>query len=293
MFEIEQLENRYQLQSDGKSEYYGFDRALSIKRKIELGLSLEAQLRDDPQYAGATHAELQKAIKDCEKEFLLPLECADRYLRQFQRESQYRTISTSRSDSEGRWQALVDYSNAYTNYFRNPKRLLELGIEEDEIGEIEEAAFDIIRLRRLKDLPKVHVVMRNLPKYCRRKEGKKEIMKISQEVDPVLPPKECLDKEDNPLGPKEIDEKWAAKYAQSIIYHTKKAHQIHEAQKERETPIGLLEAAYKKLSHEDMNLTRIEIGDFDKASKLARKIQTKANEIEKQIFHQQKDTRDF
>jgi len=39
--EIEQLENRYQLQSDGKAEYYGFDRALSIRRKINLGMKLE------------------------------------------------------------------------------------------------------------------------------------------------------------------------------------------------------------------------------------------------------------
>ena len=51
LLEIESIENRYQLQSDGKSEYYGFDRALSIKRKIEIGLSLEAQLRDDPRFA--------------------------------------------------------------------------------------------------------------------------------------------------------------------------------------------------------------------------------------------------
>jgi hypothetical protein len=31
-----------------KSEYYGFDRALSIKRKTKYGLSLEEQLRDEP-----------------------------------------------------------------------------------------------------------------------------------------------------------------------------------------------------------------------------------------------------
>ena len=30
--EIEELENRYRFQSEDKSEYYGFDRALSIKR---------------------------------------------------------------------------------------------------------------------------------------------------------------------------------------------------------------------------------------------------------------------
>ena len=31
--EIEQIENRYQLQSDGKSEYTNFDRAISIQEK--------------------------------------------------------------------------------------------------------------------------------------------------------------------------------------------------------------------------------------------------------------------
>ena len=33
LLEIEQIENRYQLQSDGKAEYYAFDRALSMRRK--------------------------------------------------------------------------------------------------------------------------------------------------------------------------------------------------------------------------------------------------------------------
>jgi hypothetical protein len=56
--EIEQLENRYQLQRDGKSEYYGFDQALSIRRKIERGYSLKAQLQDDPRYVRAGEKEI-------------------------------------------------------------------------------------------------------------------------------------------------------------------------------------------------------------------------------------------
>ena len=42
--EIEQIENRYQLQRTGKAEYYGFDAALSIRAKIERGFPLEDQL---------------------------------------------------------------------------------------------------------------------------------------------------------------------------------------------------------------------------------------------------------
>src|SRR5208283_1829908 len=173
------IENRYQLQSDGKSEYYGFDRAISIRRKIELGLSLGDQLRDDPRFAGVTASELKKAVKDYEKQYLEPLGCIDRYLKQFRREGQYRTISAGMSDSQGRWQAFTDYyAYTYSRYFDNAKRRIELGIEEDEIGSIEEAAFDIIRLRTIPDMGKAHAIMRDLPKYCGTKEGKREILRI-------------------------------------------------------------------------------------------------------------------
>ena len=293
LIEIEQLENRYQLQSDGKSEYYGFDRALSIKRKIDLGLTLEAQLRDDPRFAGATKNQLKKAVQECDKQYLQPLKCVDRYLKQFKREGQYRTISTGMSDPEGRWQAFIDYSNIYSRCFNNPKRLIEHGIEEDEIGVIEEAAFDTIRLRVIPDMPKVHVIMRNLPKYCRTKEGKKEILKIAKEVEPTLPTDECFDENRNPLPPTAIDARWAAKYKRSIIYHLKKAAISHETQKEKETPLTLMEGAYKKLTHDDMDLRSIAVGDYKEARKLAANIKGRADELESQIYHLQKEAKNF
>jgi len=279
LLEIEKIENRYQLQSAGKSEYYGFDRALSIKRKIELGFALEDQLRDDPLYAGATKAEIEKATEKCTNEFLQPLECVDRYLKQFRREGLYKAISAGVSDPEGRWQAFIDYSNTYTRYFNNPKRLIEYGIEEDEIGAIEEAAFDIIRLRAVPDMPKVHVIMRDLPKFCRTKEGRKAIKKIAEEVDPVLPPEECVDDHGEHLSIDKVDAKWAAGNKRPIIYNVKKASRSHETLKEKETPLDLLEAALKKLTHDDMDLSAIGIGDFEKARKLAAKIQTRADTI--------------
>ena len=269
ILEIEKLENRYQLQSDGKSEYSGFDRALSIKRKMDIGLSLEEQLRDDPQYAEATKAALKKAVKEYEQCHLRPLECVDRYLKQFRREGQYRTISARKGDPEGRWQAFIDYSQKCSSYFSNPKKLIALGIKEEEIGAIEEAAFDIIRLRTVPEMPKVHMIMRDLPKYCGTREGRKEIAKIADEVDPVLPNSECFDNKGNPLSPEDSDAKWASKYKQPITYHLKKAAKTHETQKEKETPLELLEAAYKKLTHDDMDLRAIAITDFKKARELA------------------------
>jgi hypothetical protein len=58
LLEIERIENRYQLQSDGKADYYNFDKALSIRRKQQRGLSLRDQLRDDPLYADADESQL-------------------------------------------------------------------------------------------------------------------------------------------------------------------------------------------------------------------------------------------
>jgi len=288
LLEIEQLENRYQLQSDGKAEYYNFDRALSIKRKIEMGFGLQEQLRDDPRFAGATPAQIKKAIRDYENKYLEPLACVDRYLKQFGREGLYRTISTGTGDPEGRWQAFTDYSNTYTRYFINAKKRIECGIEEDEVGTIEEAAFNIIRLRALPDMPKVHVIMRNLPRYCRTKDGKKAIKKIAEDVEPALTPEERVSGDGEPLSIQEVDAKWAAKSKRPIIYNVKKASRIHEALKEKETPIDLLEAALRKLTHDNMDVETIRIGDFAKARELTVKIKERADELESQIYHNEK-----
>lgn len=289
VLEIERIENTYQLQRDGKSEYYGFDRALSIKRKIDVGYSLEDQLRDDPQYASASKGEFQKAVKKFKKDYLDPLDCVDKYLRQFGREGLYRTISTGMGDPEGRWQAFIDYSTTYHREFRNKKRLVELGIEDTEIGAIEEAAFDIIRLRTIPNGPKVHVIMRNLAKYCRVKEGKKAILKIPQCVTPVLLPEECVDQNGKPLSAAQIDAKWAAKYKRDIIYNLKKAADSHDARKEKETPLELLETAYKKLTHDDMDPSAIAVADFGRARKLAAQIKARANDLESAIYHHEKN----
>ena len=244
LLEIEKLENRYQLQSEGKSEYYGFDRALSIRRKIEIGLSLKEQISDDPQYANATKSEIKKAIKFYQNNYLEPLDCIDRYLKQFKRDKQYHTVSSGSGDREGRWQAFIDYSNTYNTKLKNEKYLIESGIDEDEIGLVEEAAFDIIRLRTVPDMPKVHYIMRELHKYCSNPESKKEILKIPDKVKPVLPIEDQYEDSEQqiPLPREDIDAKWSSENIQSITYHLKRAWQDWAMQKEQETPIGLLDA---------------------------------------------------
>lgn len=288
LLEIERLENRYQLQSEGKSEYYGFDRALSIKRKMEIGFTLAEQLRDDPRYARATPQELDKAVKDCERDYLCPIACVDRYLRHFDREGMYGTVSSGLSDKEGRWQAFIDYSKFYHTCLTNKRWQIEKEIDEEDIGEIEEAAFKMIRLRMFKGLPKIHQLMRDLPKMCARKDSRKEILKIADEVDVSLPKEDCLDGEGNPLSLKDIDAKWATRHQQTLIHHTKKALEYVETSQEKETPLVLLEQALKKLTHENLAVEAISITEYPAARKLAAEIQKKAREIEHEIYDNEK-----
>lgn len=293
LLEIERLENRYQLQSEGKSEYYGFDRALSIKRKMELGFSLEEQLKDDPRYVRSTEQELKKAVKQYERDYILPLECVDHYLRQFDREGMYGTISSGVSDREGRWQAFIDYSNSRSTRLKNQHWQIENAIDEEDIGTIEEAAFKMIRLRTLKGLPKIHHIMRELPKMCALKESRKQILSIANEVDSSLPLDEQFDAQGNALSLDDVDKKWAQRHQQKLIMLTKKALDFVESSKEKETPLMLLDAALKKLTHENFSVETIPHAQYHEARRLAADIQKIARDIEHQLYDNEKKLKDL
>jgi len=62
--DVQKIENRYQLQGEGKSEYHGLNRALTIRANIERGFTLEAQLKDDPNYHDLPLKEFAKKVED-------------------------------------------------------------------------------------------------------------------------------------------------------------------------------------------------------------------------------------
>ena len=293
LLEIERLENRYQLQSEGKSEYYNFDRALSIKRKMELGFSLEDQLKDDPRYVRATEPELKKAVKQTERDYIAPLECIDRYLHQFERDGLYGTVSSGKSDKEGRWQAFIDYSNARSTSLKDPKWQIENGVDDEDIGTIEEAAFKMIRLRTLTGLPKIHNIMRRLPKICALKESRKQILSIANEVESSLPQEDQFDAQGGALSLDDVDKKWAQRHQQKLIMLAKKALDFTESSREKETPLMLLEAALKKLTHDDFSIENIPISQNHEAQKLAREIQQIARGIEHQLYENEKKLKEL
>lgn len=277
--EIEQIENRYQLHSDGKAEYTNFDRAISIQRKINAGMPLYEQLRDDPNYVRLTPKEFKKEIQKCQDEFLGPLKCVDNYLEQLDRQGLYDNISEGRTDREGRWQAFIDYHNTLYKPLRNEKtRINDFGIEEDEVGEIEDIAFKIIRK---KDFPhiKTHEVIRKLSKILKHKEAKKEIMKLK------AVPHELDNNDLNEDGDfRTFDKYWGKKHETVLVGKVIESIRIMEHTKELETPIELLNQALKKLNHENMNPDGMDILKSDEAWAKCKEIQQRAHELEKEFW---------
>ncbi len=289
--EIEQIENRYQLQQTGKAEYYGFDAALSVRAKIARGFPLEDQLRDDPQYKNMGAPEFSKIVRRKRKELLEPLECIDRYLDALQRPAHYQFVSTRISDPEGRWQAFVDYSKFHRNKLQNSRNRAKIGVEEKDVPAIEQAAFKVIRLRALPGLGKVHTIMRAFPKYCRH--AKKALIELDQNVKHDLPETDRLDSEGNPLPLQTIDQKWASKYRSEIIHRIRKAHDAVSGMRGVIASLNLLRDAHKKLTHRDLDISTIPLGQLGEAQKLANKIHTRGKELAKEVYDYRKQWKGF
>lgn len=116
---------------------------------------------------------------------------------------------------------------------------------------------------------------------------------ISQEVEPVLQPSDCRDKDGNYLSIEDVDAKWAGKNKQTITYRLNKASKSYDTQKERDTPLDLLDAAYKKLTHQNMDPGMVTATELSKARQLAASIQVRAHELEQAFFELEKSRKKY
>lgn len=280
--EIEQIENRYQLQQTGKAEYYGFDAALSIRAKIQRGFPLADQLRDDPRFRNLGEPEFKKILNKKKKDLLEPLECIDRYLDGLDRGGQYKFVSTGVGDPEGRWQAFVDYSEFHRNKLLNRGNRTKIGVEESEMPKIEQAAFKVIRLRILPGLGKVHNIMRTFPKYCRH--AKDSLLELDKNVKNDLPKSECLDSIGKSLPLPEIDKKWANKYRKEITHRISKASRAVSDAGTEMTTMRILQEAHRKLHHKQLDIDAIPLDQLKEAQRLANGIQKRGKELAKEVY---------
>ena len=281
IIEIEEIENRYQLQKDGKSEYTNFNWAVSTQRKILDGYSLERQLKDDSSFAHLPEKEFNKKVEEIKENFLYPLEAVDRYLASLDREMLYNTIAEGSHDKDGRWYSFIDYYKYVYKKLEDEKSRTKLEVEEDEVGEIEDICFKIIRKKDFKGLMKAHMVMRKIPSILTNRAAKKELMRIANGTSELT--KSEIDDCNGDI--KLIDGRWGSKNEPLIYGKVKVAVQIVEHEKETENAVTLLNDSLKKLNHENMQPDTVDAFKIEEALKICREIQERAGELENIFDH--------
>lgn len=116
-----------------------------------------------PCFAHLPEKEFAKKVEEIKENFLYPLEAVDRYLESLGREQLYNTIAGGSHNKDGRWYSFIDYYKHVYKKLDDEKSRIKIGIEEDEVGEIEDICFKIIRKKDFKGLMKTHMVMRKIP----------------------------------------------------------------------------------------------------------------------------------
>ena len=285
--EIEQIENRYQLQTEGKAEYHGFDAALSIREKEKRGYSLEQQMHDDPQFQFMEKDKFAKAVKEKRKEMLDPLDLIDGYLETIGRPGEYSAVSRGIGDREGRWEAFKDLQSFY-NRAKKGAELEKMGIDTKDAGEIIQAAYAVIRMRAIPNFGKLHTIMRDLPSYT--KHGKAHLLELNKNVNHQLSDEESTDKEGVPLPQDILEEVWKNKYRSEITRRLIKAREDSTAGAQEDAPITLLSDALKKLNHSNMIVENIDISNLNDALNKANEIKKRNDELKADIFDRIKDT---
>jgi len=277
--EIELLENRYQLQQDGKSEYSGLDRALSIKRKINNGITLETQLADDPECAGLSinDKDFKNKKEEWEKNFLRPLKQVDDYLESLGRPEHYASV-------EGRWQSFIDLSNFYYKNLQNERWRIEANLDEDDIGLVQDIAFKIIRKQNIKGYRgKFHQIFRDFSKFITNSDAKENIFLLTKKTKD-LTSREKQDDDGNEYELIEQDIKWGAKNENIFAQAINAAYSSIDTQKENENSLTLIKAALNKLNHTNMDVKNIPSDDLKEFVKICEKIKADVSNLKTEAW---------
>ena len=259
--EIQQIEYSYQNQKEGRSDYSGINIALQYRYSEEIGISLRQQLKMDTQYATLSKTELDGKVQMVRNQFVGPLERVDEYLTLLGRQKMYQSISESKYDREGRWQAFYDLNYAFHRHLSSDKKLAEWGLQETDISKVMHSAYKVIRQRDFGTGNKVHNVMRQLPKILKAKGGKEEFIKIDKKVDLKIPDKLRYDKDGNEYPPRKLDKIWSEKNASIIINQVKKCNRAVEFSSKRTQTLDILEEVMESLEHENVTPENVPFGD--------------------------------
>ena len=267
--DIALMENDFQLYSDGRSEYSSLNKTLTLFKNVQKGIELEEMLRQDPSYTGLNDKEFKRKVQQYKKKYLRPIELINEYLKMNKVKNEFVRV-------EDKWTAFQDMSERVMDPIENERGLIKHKIDENEIGLIKSAAFNIIKLRDHEAVDqRTHKLISRMLKWV--EVDKKEVLKIGKIEDPY----------ENITDPDERLDKWNDEFNDRIINSIKKLDALSERKKDQEGPINRLEDILQKLNHEELEyeqLTFMKPTDAPEALKLANSIQTSINRLVKLFF---------
>ena len=274
--DIAMLEYRYQVQSDGKSDYSDMAKALTTRNNMLKGLELEQMLRDDPQYSNLPDKAFKNDLKKFERDTIGTLKVVDEYLIQNKIKGNYKMI-------QSRWDSFKELNQRVFSRVEDDGYLDKYDIQEDEIGEFKEAAFNIMKLKNPKIINKSRHsdFVRQINTWV--KNSKDDFLKIS----------EVGDISDDITDPQERETEWEHTKSEEVENLVKKVLALTNKKIEQEGPINKLQDILRMLDHkylEEDKISRMPIDELDTAIKLTNSIQTANKELQK-TFYDLKDNK--
>jgi len=278
--DIAMLEYRYQVQDDGKSDYTEMAKAITTRNYVNAGLPLPQMLRDDPKYSELDDKPFNRDVKAFERDYLGTLDLIDDYLSENQMVGNYKFMET-------RWESFKELNQKIMSKLKNDeldeKYLAKYNIDEDEIGDLRAACFNIIKLKNPQIINKNrHTdLIRAINPWLSN--SKKEFLELA----------EIGDVSDEITNPREREKKWEETKAELVENTVKKIQALSNKKKEQQGPINKLKQILSMLEHDYLDedqIKRMPIPELDTAIKITNSIQT-ANKSLQQTFYDLKDNK--
>jgi hypothetical protein len=268
--DIALLENRYQVYLTGKSDYTIMNKVLTLYTNEKMGIPLEEMLKDDPVYAGLETKAFTKAVEKFRKENFSPLELMQQYLVENKTPDDYVRVAD-------KWSSFYEYSKNIKSKLEDYITRENYEIREQDIGLIQAAAFNIIKLKDYSEIEsRNHEIIRKFFKFI--EVDKNELYKIGR----------IEDVDANITNAEDRYKKWNDENKEKIVRSLKKLKGLTERKEDQEGPIKRLEEIISKLDHEDLDyekLTYMKKADVPEALRIANSAQTRINNIVKLLFH--------
>ena len=274
--DIAMLEYREQVQSDGKSEYSDMAKALTIRNNIKNNLPLIKMMKDNPQYSNLSERAFESDRKKLEKDTVGVLKIVDDYLKAHKMTGNYRMVET-------KWDSFRELNQRVLSKLDDVSYLSKYNIEEDEVGEVQQACFNIMKLKNPKIINKDRHTgfIRQINNWLLN--AKDEFLELSQ-IEEIS--EEITD-------PEERERNWEIERSEEAENLVKKINALSLKKKDQEGPIKKLESILSMLDHEYLEDEKIEsmpIDELDTAIRLTNSIQTENKKLQ-QTFYDLKENK--